>query len=308
MPIRRFLLTVCALLLVPATGNAAVLAVDAPKSVPTGTAFVVTITTDSPDPVKVEWQKALLMLTPTAIMPEAAAPEQEGTDQAREEFSPARYSGQVLLPVNINAEPGNAKLACTPSGAGAKPFIHDIAIRANTFETQELTVEGKYVNPPQSVQARIDKERARNREALATKTPERLWALPFARPVPGAVTSSFGLRRVFNKEPRAPHMGLDLRGAAGTPIFACAAGRVLLAEEQYYAGNCVFIDHGMGVITSYMHMSALKVTEGQIVARGERIGLVGATGRVTGPHLHLGLSILNTPVDPLPLLESPPKS
>ncbi len=307
MPIRRFLLILCALLLAPATGKAAVLAVDAPKNIPTGTAFVITITTDSPESVKVEWQKAWVMLTPAAVMPEATVTEQ-GDKEGDQKFSPARYSGQALLPVNINAEPGNATLACTPSGAGAKPFIRDIAITANAFETQELTVEGKYVNPPQSVQARIDAERTRNREALAEKTPERLWSLPFIRPVPGAVTSSFGLRRVFNKEPRAPHMGLDLRGAAGTPIFACAAGTVLLAEEQYYAGNCVFIDHGMGVITSYMHMSALKVTAGQTVARGELIGLVGATGRVTGPHLHLGLSILGTPVDPLPLLETPSKS
>ena len=295
MTIQRIFLALCAVLLIQASGKAAMIEVDAPESVLTGTAFVIGITTDSPEQVKVEWQKVWVMLTPEIV-----------------QNTPVRYFGRVLLPVSINADTGTAKLVCSlfeaGAGAGAKPFVRDITITANTFETQELTVEGRYVNPPQSVQARIEKERARSREALSLKTPEQLWSLPFTRPVPGVVTSSFGLRRVFNKEPRAPHMGLDLRGAEGTPIAACAAGMVVLAEEQYYAGNCVYINHGMGVISSYMHMSALNVKEGQTVARGERIGSVGATGRVTGPHLHLGVSILGTPVDPLPLLESLSKS
>ncbi|NHZ47213.1 M23 family metallopeptidase, partial [Nitratidesulfovibrio liaohensis] len=115
-----------------------------------------------------------------------------------------------------------------------------------------------------------------------------------------------GLRRVFNGEPRAPHRGLDLRGEAGEPVTACAAGRVVLAENHYFAGNSVYIDHGMGVVSMYFHLSALDVAPGQMVAQGQVIGKVGSTGRVTGPHLHFGMAVLGDMVDPQVLLDIAP--
>ena len=107
---------------------------------------------------------------------------------------------------------------------------------------------------------------------------------------------------MFNGELRSYHRGVDLRGAEGTPIKAMADGKVVIAQNMYFAGNTVYLDHGQGVISSYAHMSRLDVKPGEMVKAGQQIGLVGATGRVTGPHLHLGLNILGVAVDPLSLV------
>jgi murein DD-endopeptidase MepM/ murein hydrolase activator NlpD len=282
-------------LCLPSAASAAVLEVLAPANVLTGTAFVIEVITDSPESVKIEWQNARVMLTPKAVLA-------KNDTGLAEDGAVQHFSGQALLPVGINAEVGVATLHCSPAHGAA--FAREIAITGNTFASQELTVEGKFVNPPKKVEAQIKKDREHNAVALRTKSSQAKWELPFYRPVSGSVSSTFGLRRVFNKQPRNPHLGLDLRGATGTPIRACASGTVLLSEKQYYSGNCVYIDHGMGVITTYLHMSETRVQPGQAVERGQVIGLVGATGRVTGPHLHLGVYILGTAVDPLPLLGS----
>ncbi len=120
--------------------------------------------------------------------------------------------------------------------------------------------------------------------------------------MPGTVSSLFGMKRVFNGQPRGMHRGLDLRGAQGTPIRACADGVVALVDDLYFSGNAVYINHGDGVFSSYLHMSKPLVTPGERVRRGQVVGLVGATGRVTGPHLHLGLMVQGESVDPQPLL------
>lgn len=171
---------------------------------------------------------------------------------------------------------------------------------------QALRVDKKYVDPPAAVQERIRRDREKAGKVLDSYSPERLWTAPFARPVPGGVSSKFGLKRVFNDQPRGVHRGLDLRGAEGTPILACADGRVVLADDLYFSGNAVYIDHGQGVFTSYLHMSRILVRPGDVVRRGQVIGQVGATGRVTGPHLHLSLIVLGQAVDPEPLLEARP--
>lgn len=167
---------------------------------------------------------------------------------------------------------------------------------------QKLTVDKKFVNPPPDQMERIKKDRELVRQALADPLPERHWALPFARPVEGSVSSLFGMKRVFNGEPRSVHRGLDLRGATGTPILALADGRVVLADNLYFAGNAVYINHGEGVFSAYMHLSEIQVKPGDTVQKGQVLGLVGATGRVTGPHLHLSLFVQGQSVDPQPLL------
>ena len=118
------------------------------------------------------------------------------------------------------------------------------------------------------------------------------------------MSSSFAGRRVFNGQPRSPHTGTDLRGPTGTPILAVADGVVVLAEAQYYSGNAVFIDHGQGVVSMYGHLSAFAVKKGDKVRRGQVIGKVGATGRVTGPHLHSSLFVQGVAVDIMPLFEN----
>jgi murein DD-endopeptidase MepM/ murein hydrolase activator NlpD len=126
---------------------------------------------------------------------------------------------------------------------------------------------------------------------------------PFVRPVPGEPTSRFGTRRLFNGEPRSPHPGIDLRAAAGATVAAAGGGRVVLADELYYSGNLVILDHGGGLFTLYAHLSRIDVREGQSVRRGERLGLAGATGRVTGPHLHWGAKVGDREFDPTALLD-----
>ena len=126
----------------------------------------------------------------------------------------------------------------------------------------------------------------------------------FVPPLLGQPTSAFGTRRIYNGKPRSPHPGLDLRAATGTTVNSSGAGRVGLAQELYYSGNTVIVDHGGGLFTLYAHLSKLLVEVGEYVRAGQAVGLSGATGRVTGPHLHWGAKIGNRPFDPTALLDA----
>lgn len=211
------------------------------------------------------------------------------------------WSAEILLPVALAEKAGSLEIG---AGRKNKPEARkSIAIRDIDRPVQKLTVDRKYVDPPAEVKERINADREKVRKALQTAIDGRRWQLPLQRPVNGGVSSQFGLKRVFNGQPRGEHKGLDLRGAQGTPIKAAADGVVALVDNLYYSGNTVYVNHGEGVFTAYLHMAEPKVKLGQVVKRGDIIGLVGATGRVTGPHLHLSLLAQGQPVDPLPLLE-----
>jgi murein DD-endopeptidase MepM/ murein hydrolase activator NlpD len=151
--------------------------------------------------------------------------------------------------------------------------------------------------------ARIEHENALARDVghHSHDTPQ-LWTLPFLRPRPSRVTSKFGSGRVFNGRVSSSHLGIDYRGADGEPIFAANRGVVALVSEFFLAGNVVYIDHGSGVVTGYFHMSKPEVSVGDTVERGQEIGLVGATGRVTGPHLHWSARFGALTIDPADLL------
>jgi len=136
------------------------------------------------------------------------------------------------------------------------------------------------------------------RAVLNAVSPDNHLVLPLMRPVPGDVSSAYGLRRFFNGLERNPHRGLDLRAALGDPVRAAAPGQIALAADHYYGGNSVFLDHGLGVFTVYMHLDEIKVRQGDMIEAGQVVGLAGQTGRVTGPHLHLGLYVLDLAVDP----------
>jgi murein DD-endopeptidase MepM/ murein hydrolase activator NlpD len=135
-------------------------------------------------------------------------------------------------------------------------------------------------------------------------TPERLWDGPFRVPLDGVTTGkNFGRRRILNGEPRSPHTGVDFPAVKGTPVHATQAGRVALAQELYFSGNTVVLDHGLGIYTFYGHLDSIAVQEGETVKAGELLGEVGATGRVTGPHLHWGLTVERARVNPLELVQ-----
>ena len=214
------------------------------------------------------------------------------------------WQAEFLLPVPLDSSAKSLALKTrTQDGQQAEARV---ALFDKKRPVQALRVDKKYVDPPAEVRERIRRDREKAGKALDNYSPERLWTAPFARPVSGSVSSKFGLKRVFNDQPRGVHRGLDLRGAEGTPILACADGRVVLADDLYFSGNAVYIDHGQGVFTSYLHMSRILVRPGDVVRRGQVIGKVGSTGRVTGPHLHLSLIVLGQAVDPEPLLEARP--
>jgi murein DD-endopeptidase MepM/ murein hydrolase activator NlpD len=183
-----------------------------------------------------------------------------------------------------------------------------VTVAAQQFPTTELKVEDRYVELSPEDDARARAEGQETADLYATLTPERYWSEPFVAPIAGAKDGrNFGHRRVFNGQPRAPHSGADLRATTGTPVHAANRGRVVLAKNLFYSGNAVFIDHGLGLYTTYLHFSEIRVAAGQIVERGELIGLAGATGRVTGPHLHWGVRIVDARVDPFSLLKTAAK-
>ncbi len=205
----------------------------------------------------------------------------------------------ALLPVAVDAPAG--RTLRVEARLDGRTVRADVPVAAVAWPVQKLRVEPKYVEPSKADAARIARERKRVKAALGTMTPERFWKTPFVRPVPGGVTSAFGGKRVFNGQTRSHHRGVDLRGAQGTPVRAAADGVVLLAEEQYFSGKVVYVDHGEGLVTMYCHLSAIRVKPGQTVRAGRELGLVGATGRVTGPHLHWGVFVGGHPVNPLAL-------
>jgi murein DD-endopeptidase MepM/ murein hydrolase activator NlpD len=213
---------------------------------------------------------------------------------------------------------GDSYAALVGLSLGIKPGIHHLVVRtgeqeeitrefsveAKQYETQHLTIKNKrMVNPEQRDLERISREQKRIRQALATWNDTIPATLRFELPVAGPLSSPFGLRRFFNQQPRKPHSGLDIAADEGTPIKAPAAGEVVDTGEFFFNGNTVFIDHGQGLVTMYCHLSRIDVQAGQKLQTGDVIGAVGKTGRVTGAHLHWGVSLNDARVDPTLFLE-----
>jgi murein DD-endopeptidase MepM/ murein hydrolase activator NlpD len=175
----------------------------------------------------------------------------------------------------------------------------ELVVLPKTFATRRLRVPQDFVNPPARLRKRIKEEAEFLGRVYARPSPERRWRTPFVRPVPDAASSRFGTRSIFNGTPRSPHSGTDFASGAGTPIKAPNGGRVVAARDLYYAGKTVVIDHGLGLFSALSHLSRIDAEEGDIVAPGDVVGLVGATGRVTGPHLHWAMRASGARVDPL---------
>jgi len=216
---------------------------------------------------------------------------------------PERWSGWAMI--GLDEPPGLASVELRGRAASGHEVLgtRALTIEAREFPEERLGVAPKYVEPPQEVQQRLARERVRLTAVYTERRPASPPATPFVRPVPGEQTSVFGTRRVFNGTPRSPHSGLDLRAATGTPVRSSGPGLVTLAMDLYYSGNTVIVDHGGGLFTIYAHLSALRVEPGDRAESGQVLGLSGATGRVTGPHLHWGAKIGDRPFDPAALLD-----
>jgi murein DD-endopeptidase MepM/ murein hydrolase activator NlpD len=182
-------------------------------------------------------------------------------------------------------------------------FERGIRIGAAKYRTVALTVEGKYTAPSKEQLEVINRDKQIKQDTFSHLSEDREWQGGFLAPVDAPTSDTFGTQRTFNGEVRSVHQGLDFAATTGTPIKAVNAGTVLLARELYFEGNCVVMDHGQGLLTLYLHMSEIKVKEGDKVDRGQEIGRVGSTGRATGPHLHLAVRWQGTYLDPAALLQ-----
>jgi murein DD-endopeptidase MepM/ murein hydrolase activator NlpD len=208
---------------------------------------------------------------------------------------------RALVGIDLDVKPGTYPVTVEADG-GAARATYDLVIKPRTFRTRRLTVDEAFVTPPASVQERIAREAALLASTWNASAAERFWTAPFVRPVPQDANSAFGTRSIFNGKPRNAHGGADFLSPAGTPIQAPNAGRVAVARDLYFSGNTVIIDHGLGLFSMLAHLSAIAVHEGDQVTAGQVLGRVGATGRVTGPHLHWAVRANDARVDPLSLL------
>ena len=213
---------------------------------------------------------------------------------------------RALLGVDLEKPPGTYPLVVHLQTAGGKPATCSlqIPVRRGKFAVENLHVEKEFVAPDPEQIKRANEERDRLRAIFDQVTPEKLWTGDFRVPLDGVNTGgNFGKRRILNGQPGSPHTGVDFPSPTGTPVHAAQSGRVALAEELFFSGNTVVVDHGLGIYTFYGHLSEIDVKTGDELLAGQVLGKVGATGRVTGPHLHWGLTVERARVNPLQLVK-----
>ncbi|SDN25864.1 peptidoglycan DD-metalloendopeptidase family protein [Polaromonas sp. JS666] len=203
----------------------------------------------------------------------------------------------ALVGIALSAAPGEANITVQAADGSRRDVAYTIAPKR--YSEQHLKVEPRTVDLSPEDLARYERERAHQEGVMATfSEPLPQGPLRMRVPVPGRRSSSFGLRRVFNGQPRNPHSGMDIAAATGTPVLAPLPARVIDTGDYFFNGNTVWLDHGGGLLSMMCHLSEIDVKPGDTLKTGERLGAVGATGRVTGPHLHWGVMLNRTMVDP----------
>ena len=209
-----------------------------------------------------------------------------------------------LAGVDVETTPGSYDLsirAAVPGGRMART-VKSVEIGSVTFRTGDVSVPENFVEPDAASQRKIAVDQRLKERAFAHLIPTPQWSGNFVKPVEAPPTDSFGMTRIFNEELTSEHRGTDFPVKEGSPVMSSNSGTVVLARELFYEGNCVMLDHGQHFFTIYMHLSKIQVREGQKVRKGQRLGLSGATGRVTGPHLHLGVRWEGSDLNPTKVL------
>lgn len=263
------------------------ISVEGPAVAETGQAFFITVkASEAIKALELKWQERSMRPNMTAA---------------------GRNSVPVMLGVGLNVAAGPHEILVTGVDAtGSSVQVkHTVNVVRKKYPEQRLTVKRKYTELSKAQLDRHYKEKKQVGVVLGAAVGDRYLRCPLVRPVEGPISSVYGLRRFFNEQPRKPHSGVDIAAASGTPVKAFAPGVVALADDHYFAGKSIYIDHGQGVVSMYFHLSSIDTEAGRFVSAGDVIGKVGKTGRVTGAHLHFGLSVLGKTVDPLPLVDNP---
>lgn len=211
----------------------------------------------------------------------------------------------ALAGIDLNTQPGSYDLhvAATLSNGRVARSLKSVDVAAANFGEGSVQVPEDYVNPNPDEQKQIAQDEVLKKRAFAHLIPRALWEGDFVHPVDAESTPSFGETRLLNEEKTSRHLGTDYPVKEGTPVVAANTGVVVLAAALYYEGNCVIVDHGDRFFTIYMHLKRMDVRFGQRIGKGKQIGLSGDTGRVTGPHLHLGVRWNGAYLDPVELLK-----
>ncbi len=219
--------------------------------------------------------------------------------------SATRKHWWALAGIDLETKPGKYAMSGVAQLEDGRQIqlSKSLSVLRKVFPVQRIRVKEKYVHLDTEDEQRAAEESKRLQELFRQTTPEKLWNGPYLAPVEGALTTGFGRRRIVNNQPRSPHSGVDLKATTGTPIRAANSGRVVLADNLFFSGNTMVLDHGLGLYTFYGHCSKTLVTLGTLVKRGDVIAEVGATGRVTGPHLHWACRLNQARVNPMDLTQ-----
>jgi len=239
----------------------------------------------------------------------AGAPDMDGSVAGRPLFFfPYADGYAALIGIDLEARPGKTpwRIGFVDRGGVARKSAGAITVKARKFPVQRLSLPASMVDLSPENERRAEAEAARLRTLFDTISSERLWRGRFTEPVASTgKAEGFGSRRIINGKPRSPHAGADFAAPAGTPVVASNRGRVALLVEFFFGGRLVALDHGQGLYTLYMHLDRVNVAEGALVERGSIIGVVGSTGRATGPHLHWSAELRHARIDPEVLLRLP---